>query len=311
MRLSLLALLMVLFCRPAFAQSDPWQGVDWRTVSAERVRAILESGEGLWAARTEAAADPDHHLPPDQASAFLLAVCYSSDVAVIEELLWAGAAADDSGPLSPLMYAAQYNSSPSIIDALIVAGAEVRADQGYRVLARPALTYAAQYNDNPAVIAELVALGGEVNKKVSVLDNMGLASLMYAAQHNGNPAVIQTLIKEGAEVNLADSMGRTALVFAAQYNAKSEVLGALIAAGAAVNIIGRDYYNVGFTPLMYAAISESGAAEKLGLLLDAEADARPRSREGKTAFDYAARNPAIPRGSPVLKRLKAVISPDQ
>lgn len=286
------------------AQADPWQGLDWRSASAEQVRAIIAGGASIdRPAAYGTAMDPDHHLPPDAATPFLLALCYSRDVDLIEEFLGAGAQAADTGPASPLMYAAQYNSSPSILDALIVAGAEVRANLGYRFLARPALTYAAQYNDNPAVIAELVALGAEVNAKVSVLDNMGTTPLIYAAQYNQNPAVVEELIKDGAELELTDSMGRSPLIFAAQYNPSARVLAALLKAGAWLGAVGRDYYNVGFTPLMYAAASEYAPIEKLGLLLDAGSAAKARSREGKSAYDYAAANPAIPRDSRILRRL--------
>ncbi|MDA8425800.1 MAG: ankyrin repeat domain-containing protein [Treponema sp.] len=248
--------------------------------------------------------DPAHRIPPDKASALVFAACYSRDAGVIDALIAAGARADDSGGLSPLMYAAQYNPDPAILDALIAAGAGVRKDLGYSMLARPALTYAAQYNADPAVVADLIAKGAAVNAKVSVLDNMGFTPLMYAAQYNENPAVIRELVKDGAVVDLADAMGRTALVFAARYNPKVQVLKALLDAGASVNIVGRDYYNVGFTPLMYAAVSDQSPLDKLRMLLDAGADARVRSREGRTALDYAAANDSVAKGSQVYRRLE-------
>lgn len=310
---TLLSLLILASClvpaaaQAAAAQASTWSGVDWRSVSADRVKLILaaKGKTALESFKLSPADDPDRRLPPDAATPFLLAICYSSDQAVIQAFLASGARADDRGGQSPLMYAAEYNPNPEVIDELIAAGADVRANLGYRFLARPALTYAAQYNPNPAVSAELIKKGAAVNAKVSVLDNMGTAPLMYAAQYNKNPAVVEELIKDGAAVDLPDSMGRTSLVFAAEYNPNSAVLAALLAAGARPNVVGRDYYNVGFTPLMYAAISEYGQLEQIGLLLDAGADPKAKSREEKTALDYARANGAIAKGSAVFKRLEA------
>jgi ankyrin repeat protein len=290
----------------AFSQPTTWAEVDWRTVSAAQVKSLLAaSGDGSWKdVGLSAANDPDRRFPPGGTSAFLLALCYSRKVEVIEALIAAGARADDTGGLSPLMYAAQYNPEPAVIEALAAAGAEVRADLGYAMLARPALTYAAQYNADPAVMAKLIAMGADVNAKVSVLDNMGFTPLMYAAQYNPNPEAVRELVKEGAKADLPDAMGRTALVFAAQYNPNARVLEALLAAGASVGVVGRDYYNVGFTPLMYAAVSEYDPLEKIEILLDAGADAKVRSGEGKTALDYASANDSIPKGSPAYRRLR-------
>jgi ankyrin repeat protein len=306
MRIPLCCLFIIISVGTLLAQSKVWAGVDWRTVYADHVKSLLAVGEkGSWEnVELSSANDPDHHFAPDRANAFLLALCYSRDVEVVDTLIAAGARVDDSGGFSPLIYAAQYNSNPAILEALIATGADVRANVGYAMLARPALTYAAQYNDNPAVIAYLITRGASVNAKVSVLDNMGFTPLMYAAQYNRNPAVIDALIKDGAMVDLSDAMGRTALVFAVQYNPNAHVLEALLAAGASVNIIGRDYYNVGFTPLMYAAVSEYGPLEKIQILLDAGADARVKSKDGGTALDYAAANNLIPKENQVFQRLE-------
>ncbi len=290
----------------AFAQPRTWQAVDWSAVTAAQVKSLLAADTtGAWkAVPPSPVSDPLHRLPPDPVSALLLAVCYSRDAELVSALIEAGADAKDTGGLSPLMYAAQYNPSTAVIETLVAAGAKVKADIGWTFLARPALTYAAQYNENPEMVAYLVKKGASLNAKVSVLDNMGFAPLMYAAQYNSNPAVIRQLVALGAQVNMTDAMGRNALVFAAQYNPRPQILEALLKAGSAVNIVGRDYYNVGFTPLMYAAVSEQNPLQKLGLLLDAGADPKLRSKEGKTASDYASANPLVPMDSPVLARLK-------
>lgn len=301
----LCCLLLATLVEAAFAQPEGWAAIDWRSVSPDRVKSLLAAdGGGREDVELGPANDPDGRFPPGRTSALLLASCYARDAEAVRLLVAAGARADDTGGLSPLMYAAEYNPEPAVSEALIAAGADVKANLGYAMLARPALTYAAQYNENPAVIADLVARGAKVDAKVSVLDNMGFTPLMYAAQYNRNPAVVEQLVKEGATVNLPDAMGRTALVFAAQYNPEPRVLAALLTAGASVDFVGRDYYDVGFSPLMYAAVSESAPLEKIRLLLDAGADARVRSGEGKTALDYAAANEAVPKGDGVYLRLE-------
>ena len=149
----------------------------------------------------------------------------------------------------------------------------------------------------------LVAAGAAVNAKVSVLDNMGFTPLMYAAQSNPNPAVVRALVRAGAKPGITDAMDRTALVLAAKYNGNPGVLAALIAGGAEVNLVCRDYANIGWTPLMFAAASGERPLPKVALLLAAGADARARSRDGGTALDRAAANPAVDRRSPVYRAL--------
>jgi ankyrin repeat protein len=222
---------------------------------------------------------------------------------VVRAVVEAAGDARAAGPDSPLLYAARFNPEPGVIRALVERGADVTADLGFPTLARPALTYAAQSNPNPAVLDELLADGAAVNAKVSVLDNMGFTPLLYAAQCNPNPQVVRELVRKGARIELADAMDRTPLVLAAQYGENPEVLRALLALGATVNLACRDYSNVGWTPLMYAAASPASPLPKIAALLAAGADAKVRSREGRTALDYADANPEVLRGDPAYLAL--------
>ena len=291
-----------------FGQLAPaagWDRIDWRTVPAARVKELLagtprKDQEHIPLSRRN---DPGRRFPPGETSALLLAACYSPHPGVVQTLLEAGGRATDTGPGAPLLFAARFNPEPGIIRVLVAHGAAVGANLGFPILARPALTYAAQSNPSPAVIDALVAAGAAVNAKVSVLDNMGFTPLMYAAQSNPNPAVVRALVRAGAKPGITDAMDRTALVLAAQYNGNPGVLAALIAGGAEVNLVCRDYANIGWTPLMYAAASGEGPLPKVALLLAAGADARARSRDGGTALDRAAANPAVDRRSPVYRAL--------
>jgi ankyrin repeat protein len=290
---------------PAPARAAGWESVDWRKATAPRVKALLaNTSRSAWEhVPVSRSNDPGRHFPPGDASALLLAATYSSRPEVVQDMLDAGGRADGTGPDAPLLYAARFNPEPRIIKVLVAGGARVKADLGYPILARPALTYAAQSNPSVAVIDELLEDGAAINAKVSVLDNMGFTSLMYAAQCNRNPEVVRELVRRGAGIELADAMSRTPLVFAAQYNENPKVLEALLAAGAKVNFSCRDYSKVGWTPLMFAAASSASPLPKVAALLAAGADAKARCQEGKTALDLANANARIKHGSPAYRAL--------
>jgi ankyrin repeat protein len=133
---------------------------------------------------------------------------------------------------------------------------------------------------------------------------MGYTSLMYAAQYNSNAAVVEELINKGAAVDLPDAMARTPLILAAAYNKNPQVVKALIDHGADVNVTSRDYYNVGWTPLMYAAASDHDPLAKVAFLLAAGANARVRSKEGKLALDYARGNNLVSQEDHVYRLLE-------
>ncbi|HQJ23369.1 MAG TPA: ankyrin repeat domain-containing protein, partial [Rectinema sp.] len=70
----------------------------------------------------------------------------------------------------------------------------------------------------------------------------------------GTPEQVQAAIKSGAQVNDSDTLGQTPLMHGAECNDNSDVITTLLNAGA---------------------------------------DAKAKSIEGKTAFDYAQNNPTI------------------
>ncbi len=113
--------------------------------------------------------------------------------------------------VTPLMFAARYDSDPGVITELVKAGAVVGARDHS---GRTALMYAAEYNTNPAMITALLRAGEAVNNR----DNNGNSALMLAAKDSPSAAVIKVLLDSGADLKAHDYAGETALTLATEYN---------------------------------------------------------------------------------------------
>ncbi|HNX77447.1 MAG TPA: ankyrin repeat domain-containing protein [Candidatus Rifleibacterium sp.] len=155
-----------------------------------------------------------------------------------------------------LSLAVTYNSNLEIINALIVAGADVNArnDAGMTPL-----IWAASFNDNPAIVKALIRAGSELE----ALDNYQRTALISAAASNQNLDIITTLINEGANVNAQRETGETALSEAAAYNNNPEIISILLREG--VNPSTKNIY--GFSALDRIlgnkALSNSTARQEL------------------------------------------------
>ena len=121
------------------------------------------------------------------------------------------------------MFAAEKNSDPKVIEALINAGADPHARDKD---GKTALMYAAKSNPSPEIITALTNGASYVNAR----DNNRMTALMHASRSN-NARVVKALIDSGAE-ELADKRGWTALFWAARYTTDPAVVGVLLDAGA-------------------------------------------------------------------------------
>ena len=126
---------------------------------------------------------------------------------------------------TPLHGAAVANENPAVINALIDAGARVKARDE---VGRTPLHYATEFNENPAVINALIDAGADVKARA---ENRG-TPLHSAAWRNENPDVINALIDAGADVNARDKYGDTPLHWAARNNKNPAVISALLDHGA-------------------------------------------------------------------------------
>jgi len=216
-----------------------------------------------------------------------------------------------------LMYAAENNQNPDIIEMLINYGADPNDETGvyawdecngnYLVGFRlTPLMYAAKINPNPDVVERLVKLGAVVDAQISSWNyDDTMTPLVYAAESNPNPVVIERLVELGADLNaqMLDHCGNpqgNALWFSTPEATKMLIkLGAdldempyllehLVSVGDCEKAelllkAGADVnQKLGRTPLMIAA--DSSVVE---LLIKYGADPNMRDTEGLTALAHA------------------------
>jgi ankyrin repeat protein len=246
-----------------------------------------------------AGAKADDRQEPDGPTALMYAAAYNPNPDVISVLLEAGAnpnakawekAESDktcSSCITPLMCAAACAKNPGVISTLVKGGARVN-DTGNLMLmlrnlsefylkgAKP-LLFAAVFNPNPEIIASLLNEGAKIEEQKG--SDLGLL-LLWAAVRN-TPEVIAALVKAGLKVEARDDNGDTPLIFAVCYNNDPLVAKMLLQAGAKVD--GRN--DDGVTALMCAS-----NLDVISILLKAGANPKLRSKEGKSAFDYAKDN---------------------
>ena len=116
---------------------------------------------------------------------------------------------DNKTGVTPLHFAAKYNSGIDVLKYLIEQGADVNAQTD--VCSTP-LHYATAHNSNPAVMGYLIEKGADINAR-----NMyGVTPLHLAARVSDD--VTQYLIDQGADINAKDNAARTPIDFARAMN---------------------------------------------------------------------------------------------
>ena len=166
----------------------------------------------------------------------------------------------DGPPLgaTPLHYAAEYNQSVAVVEALIAGRADTTVIGG-DLLATP-LHYAAAYNPSPAVTRALADAGADVNARVSLTglsdgetirlhgylgDTTRIVNdmtpLHLAAMATSEAGVVSALVASGADVEARDAKDLTPLYYAVTANDKPDVAAALVREGADVNAMSTDY----------------------------------------------------------------------
>jgi ankyrin repeat protein len=211
-----------------------------------------------------------------------------SDVEKVRVLLKNGAkpnAVSEAGN-TPLIIAAHQYGSADILKELLGHKADVRATSGS---GENPLRAAARAGDVEA-LRVLLAHGADVNavSRTAYSGSAEASALMIAAQF-GHRDCVELLLEKGADVRLESDFGN-ALHFAALTDRK-DIGRLLVERGANVNAIGKRIVSFrndpGFTPLMYAAMSERNDPALVQLLIERGANVNARTASGETALSLA------------------------
>ena len=265
----------------------------------------------------------------DERSALHVAAKFEDDLEVFNKLFAFGLnpnAVNTFGE-TPLHLAAEFNRNPSVIECLIMNGADpnCRCGRGFAGNLETPLHKVVRGTKELAVVRSLLNLGADPNVSASsagctslilaliygapfaVVEALvchgadlgvrmdDLALLHHASGHNADPAVIQFLINTGQNVNVTDVYGETPLHYAAAEG--SSAVEVLLTNGSDPNQASRS----GATPLHHAA--ERNYPDCIQLLLANGANPSARTQQGKTPLDYASEHVEI-RTHPVWKLLQ-------
>ncbi len=192
----------------------------------------------------------------------------------LDALIKAGADVDKAfyDGATPVFIAAQ-NGHTQALDALIRAGADVNKSRPNGLTP----VFMAAQNGHTQALDALIKAGADVDKA-----SHDGATPVFIAAEKGYPAIVEALSENGADINKARNDGKTPL-FMASHKGHIEVVVALIE--------GRANFNEKcgeFTPLQTA--SENGHTKIVKALIGAGADVDEKSKDGKTALDFAIEN---------------------
>ena len=222
----------------------------------------------------------------------------------------------DNDGYTPLHWAAAQGRSAPAIKLLLDEGADLLAESNE---GRTPLHSALRYHVEPSVVAALLEAGAaehltslqlsalqgdtmavrwliESGENPNEMGSYGWTPLHFAVPLAG-PSVVTTLLAAGADPNQRTASGADALVIAARQSTAS-VVSALLEAGAELDV--RDT-ETDWTPLHLAARRNADPGVVVALL-DAGADVAARSGDGQYPVDFARANNAI-AGTSVYSRL--------
>jgi ankyrin repeat protein len=270
------------------------RGADAKAVDSNGIPAVmiaaLYADAQMVKALLDAGADPNAKNV-DDATALIWA---AGDPAKVEVLLAKGANVNVQSKQhrTPLHTAAAQDGAFESLKLLVEKGADVNAADGVPNfstggIGTTPLMLAVRGRD-PRSTRYLLAHGAKVNQA----DSSGGTALLSAARQ-GCVENVKALLAAGADPNATVKefpfKGFGALGWAAAMD-RGEAVEALIAAGADVN----QKDGLGYTPLVWASMSERGDATTVKMLLAAGADPNVKGAFGETAASWAAKKGATP-----------------
>lgn len=152
-------------------------------------------------------------------SAFLYASLFCNNPVILKELIKAGADSSELLYKEPMLtYAAFTNDSPECVRYLADLGKNVDYTNSHGTTP---IMWAAMYNKNPSVIDALISAGADIN---DTRHENGYTPLHWAVRCNRNPSMAEHIIKLGADINKQDIYGSTPLLWAVCNNNPKDVL---------------------------------------------------------------------------------------
>jgi ankyrin repeat protein len=187
---------------------------------------------------------------------------------------------------TPLITAAFANGASEVVKALIKAGANVNAANG---ASGNAVTAAAEAGDLKT-LRMVLDHGGNPDSTTHIVESGAGASALMIASQMGHIDCVKLLLERGAKLNLRTEHGN-ALNFAA-FSDRHEVARFLLDRGIEIDAPGQRIVSFrrgdkGFTPLIYACLSERNDPTLVKWLIDRGADVNAKSSSGETALSVA------------------------
>lgn len=245
-------------------------------------------------------------LTPDQRQELILTAILNRRDDWIRELLQQGFDAnevfsikseDEPFLITPLLYAIASRAPLSVVESLVMAGADVSLGQEGLIPLNFALSRG-EYETAQLLLEH----GANANEAEQYSGKTPLMELIISAPQSSNrQAVYQLmdkLIEKGADINARDKRGYTAISWAVR-QMDQKLVTALLQRGAQPNLTNVD----GSTPLHLAAIYGDSAI--VALLLQAGADACQQNKAGLTPQDM----PIRPEQEHLYLQLFRVCSP--
>jgi ankyrin repeat protein len=187
---------------------------------------------------------------------------------------------------TPLITAAFANGASEVVKALIKAGANVNAANG---ASGNAVTAAAEAGDLKT-LRMVLDHGGDPDSTTHIVESGAGASALMIASQMGHIDCVKLLLERGAKLNLRTEHGN-ALNFAA-FSDRHEVARLLLDRGIEIDVPGQRVVSFrrgdkGFTPLIYACLSERNDPTLVKWLIDRGADVNAKSSSGETPLSVA------------------------
>ena len=183
----------------------------------------------------------------------------------------------DERGCTPLLNAANNNSSVEVFELLVNAKADVNAKCLNNITASMIVSTQAQNQELAQIAIDKIDLLSDHGLDINRRDLMGNTALMYALSSKADISYIKKLLKLNSDINVVNKNGDTPIWLALKNNLSIDVLELLIESGANVNTISMDGENI-----LWYLLNKNADAERIILMLASGVDSSRVNVLGKT-----------------------------